>query len=127
MMPLTPAAASGSRPDRRAASALAEPAASAPRGVLGGRVVAEALVLRLSHGEKALRRLDRGTSVSDRGLERPLLRKEALAHGNEALQLLAALVRRPLSPQDEGERHRSRARASAARRCGARARLAWQG
>ena len=42
-------------------------------------------------------------SVSDRGLERPPLRKETLAHGDEALQLPAALVPRPLSHQDEGE------------------------
>ena len=42
-------------------------------------------------------------SVNDRGLERPLLREEVIAHGDEAVQLPAALVRRPLSPQDKGK------------------------
>ena len=43
-------------------------------------------------------------SVSDRGLERLLLRNEALTRGKKPLQLLAVLVRHPLSPQDEGKR-----------------------
>ena len=109
-MPLTPAAASGSRPCRRAASALAESVAPGEgtrpcRGDLGSRVLAEARVLlRLGHGEKAPRRLDRGMSVNDRELERPLLSQECVAHGHEARQLPAALLHRPLRPQDEGER-----------------------
>ena len=77
----------------------------APRSIPGGRIGTEALVLPLlCHGEKAPRRCDRGMGVSDRGLERPFLRKEALTHGDEALQLLTVLVRHPPSLQDEGER-----------------------
>ena len=75
-----------------------------PRSILGSRVAAEALVLlRLRQVEEALRRRNRGMSVNDRGLERPLIRKQAIPHDDEALQLPAALVRRPLSPQDEGK------------------------
>ena len=74
-----------------------------PGGIRGGRRAAEALVLLiLRQREEALGRRDRGMSVNDRGLECPLLREEVILHGDEAVQLPAALLRRPLSPQEEG-------------------------
>ena len=94
MMPLTPAAASGSRPWWRAAAALAGSAASGGGTRPGASWEAEYSQKNLyvpglpGHREEALNDLDRGIRTSDRELEGLLLRHQPIPQGTKRCSCL---------------------------------------